>query len=178
MNGTPSILGILLIDDNVEWSRTVVDLIEKSLPHSNRRVRWEGTLKAGREALKEFHADAIWLDLDLPDARPPQTLATIAQLRAECSMCPIYVFSDHFDKLNPMKDSLAMDCMMAGAHMTSTKDTEEVMGLIRGLLFRSLRLTRDAHLKKKGTIGALADGGAMDRATAMQQYAEDSATPC
>ena len=140
MNGTPTVLGILLVDDNADWSRSVQQLIENALPHSNREVRWEASLKLAFTALTEFHADSIWLDLDLSDSRPQETIAAIPRLLAAAPGAPICVFSDHFDKKSPDRDAMVVACMKAGAHRCATKDAETVDCVITGLIFHLLRV--------------------------------------
>jgi CheY-like chemotaxis protein len=128
VNGHPTTLGVLLIDDNAVWAKEVVRLIESSLPFSNRRVRWEGSMAAALAALNEFQADRVWLDLDLSDSRPLETLQRIRDFPE-----PVYVLSDHFDKTNPLASKLAMECMEAGAHRVYPKDFETISFLVRDM---------------------------------------------
>ena len=125
MNGTPTVLGILIVDDNATWAHEVRRLIERRLPESNRKVRWEATIVAGLSALKEFHADYVWLDLDLPDSRPPETPNRIREFPE-----PVFIFSDHFDKSNPTANELAGNCLKAGARRVYTKDADTVEWLV------------------------------------------------
>lgn len=125
MNGTPTILGILIIDDNASWAEGVKRIFETRLPESNRQVRWESSMSAGLQALKSFHADVVWLDLDLPDSRPYETIPRIKEFPS-----PVYVLSDHFDKKHPTASAIATECMKAGAHRVYPKDIETVEFLV------------------------------------------------
>lgn len=135
MNGTPTILGVLLIDDNAEWARQVRQRIERSLPESNRCVRWESSLAAGKKALAEFHADVTILDLSLPDSPDPQqTLQAIPAF-----LPPVFVMSNHFLEDNPWHDQLAMDCLKAGAFRVYAKDEITVSWVVREIVQTHVR---------------------------------------
>lgn len=142
MNGTPSILAVLIIDDNAEWARQVRMRIERWLPESNRVVRWESTLTAAKEALHVFHADVTILDLSLPDSpEPMQTIKAINDF-----LPPVFVMSDFFTNDNPLQDQLAMNCMKAGAFNVYAKDEASVVWVVREIVFAHVRNTilRDA----------------------------------
>lgn len=128
MTRSPSVLHLLLVDDNAQWARAVIQLIEGSIPQSNRLVRWEASIVSALAALKEFPADRVWLDLDLSDSRPNETIERIQDFPE-----PVYVLSDHFDKENPLASKMAMSCMEAGAHRCYTKDFETIAWLINDM---------------------------------------------
>ncbi len=142
MNGTPTVLGVLLCDDNATWAQLVKQMIERRLPESNRKVRWEASIPAGILALEEFHADVVLLDLDFPDSRPYETRDIISKFPE-----PVYVLSDHFDKNNPTASTMAMDCMRAGAYRVYNKDVETVEWLIGELVQSHIRLTLNGTRK-------------------------------
>lgn len=144
MNGSPKVLGVLIIDDNAEWARLVRMRIERSLPESQRIVRWEATLANGIAALKEFHADSIILDLTLPDcADPKETISAIPRMLSGNTPWhpPVTVMSGHFDERSPWNNELVMQCMEAGAFTIYAKDEISVSAVVREIVFSHVRNT-------------------------------------
>lgn len=146
MNGTPKVLGVLIIDDNAEWARLVRTRIERSLPESQRLVRWEATLAQGIAALSEFHADSIILDLSLTDSNDPhETSKAIPKLLSGNERTPYHppvtVMSNHFDQTNPWNNELVMSCMEAGAFTVYPKDEVAVAAVVREIVFTHVRNT-------------------------------------
>lgn len=146
MNGTPKILGVLIIDDDAEWARLVRLRIERSLPESQRVVRWEASLTAGIAALQEFHADSIILDLTVSDSQDPEkTAACIPKLLSGNEHTPYHppvtVMSGHFDQGNPWSNELVVKCMEAGAFTVYPKDEVSVASVVREIVFTHARNT-------------------------------------
>lgn len=135
MNGTPSVLGVLLIDDNAEWARHVRLRIERALPESNRQVRWESSLAGARKALQEFHADVTILDLSLSDSPDPnETLKAIPEF-----LPPVFVLSDHLGGENAWNDRLVMECLRVGAWRVYDKTESTVGWVVREIVQTHVR---------------------------------------
>jgi hypothetical protein len=152
MNGSPRVLGVLIIDDNGEWARLVRMRIERSLPESQRVVRWEATLAQGIAALADFHADSIILDLSVTDSEDPnETAKSIPRLLSGTELNPwhppITVMSNHFDQSNPWNNDLVMRCMEAGAFTVYPKDEVAVAAVVREIVFTHVRNTIRASKK-------------------------------
>jgi DNA-binding NarL/FixJ family response regulator len=144
MKGAPKVLGVLIIDDDASWSRLVRQKIERSLPESLRVVRWEATFALGVAALKEFHADAIILDLTLPDSEDPYgTAKRIPELLSKERPYhpPVTVMSGHFDQVNLWSNDLVVACLWEGAQSIYPKEEISVSDCVKEIVMAHARET-------------------------------------
>ncbi|QEC46314.1 diguanylate cyclase [Baekduia soli] len=121
---------IVLVEDSLPYARLVSLLLADAVP-GGIEVRHHERLAAAVDDLRARDADAVLLDLSLPDASGLEGLATLTDAGVTC---PVLVLSGHDD------DALALDAIGAGAQDYLVKgNAASVPAFVRAIRFAVAR---------------------------------------
>lgn len=135
---------VLLVEDNAGDADMIRDLLER-LPHRAEQIDHVLSLQQAVKCLRDAPADAVLLDLHLPDGVGVECVSAI---RTHASGVPIIVLTGSED------DELALRCISAGAQDYLAKNGLQVESMNRAIGYAAARLQVDAERQRADSLHA------------------------
>jgi DNA-binding NarL/FixJ family response regulator len=120
---------VVIIEDNERYSRILENILDGFATEVVVVATW-----AGAKPYLETNPDVVWIDLQLPDSDPNQTVVKIAEVRAKNGEVAIIVVSGYVDP------ALEKAALMSGADVIESKNISGTRQKILSLIL--LALTR------------------------------------